>query len=47
MIKNVRLAELNTKIANVFLNRQTLKIISQNTNVSIVRRIIKEDLIKS
>ena len=47
MIKNVRLAELNRKIANVFLNRQTLKIISQNTNVSIVRRIIKEDLIKS
>ena len=27
MIKNVKLAELNTKIATLFLNKQTLKII--------------------
>ena len=27
IIKNVKLAELNINIANVFLNRQTLKLI--------------------
>ena len=43
--KNVKLAELNN-VATVFLNTQTLKMITLNTNVYVVMRIIKKSLIK-
>ena len=45
MIKNVTLAELNTKVTD-FLNEQTLNIVQQNTNVCVVTKNIKKILMK-
>ena len=47
MVKNVKLVELHTKNATVFLNTQALKMIEQNTNVYDVTKIIKKSLMKS
>ena len=44
--KKCEIAGLNTKIVYIFLNTQTLKIISQNMNVYVVKRIIKKSLMK-
>ena len=44
MIKDVKLVELHTKYATVFLNTQNLKLIKWNTNV--VTKIIS-NLVKS
>ena len=44
IIKIVKHAELNTKIASAFLDTQTLKITWQNKNVAI--RIIKKSFMK-
>ena len=42
MIKNVKLSKLNTAIASVLLNTQTLKIIQYNKMIYVVTRIIKK-----
>ena len=47
IIKNVKLAELNTKIINAVLNTQTLNMIYQNIVVCVVTRTIKKSLIKT
>ena len=47
MIKNVKLAELITKIATAFLNTQSSKINLLNTNVYFVIRVIKKSLMKT
>ena len=47
MIKNVKLIKLNSNIATTFLNKQNLKMISQNTNVYVATRIIEKNLMKS
>ena len=44
MIKNMKFTKLNMNIATAFLNRQTLKMILQNTNVYPVMRIIRRKL---
>ena len=46
IIKTVKHAELNTKIASAFLDTQTLKIVWQNTNVYVAIRIIKKSFMK-
>ena len=45
--KKVTLAENNISIKTVFLNTQTFKMIQQNTNVYVVRKVIKKSLMKS
>ena len=47
MIKNVKLVELNINAATFFLCNKTLKMISQNTNVYVVTKIINTRLMKS
>ena len=47
IIKNVNLLELNTNIATIFFNINTLKMIGYNTNDYVVRKIIKKSLMKS
>ena len=42
MIETMKLAELNTKIANAYLNTQAFQMISQNTNVCVVIIIFKK-----
>ena len=42
MIKNVKYVELYISIATVFLNTQTLNMIYQNKNVSVVIKIIND-----
>ena len=47
VIKNVKLAELITKIVTAFLNTQSSKINLLNTNVYFVIRVIKKSLMKT
>ena len=46
MIKFVKLADLNANIATAFLNTQTLKMILWKTNVYVIIKIIKKEMIK-
>ena len=45
--KNVKLAEIKTHIGNIFLNTKTLKMISKNTNIYAVKRVIQITFMKT
>ena len=47
IIKFIKLAGLNANIATAFLNTQTLKRILWKTNVYVIIRIIKKNMIKT
>ena len=47
MIHNVKIAELNTKIGNDFLNTKNVKTIQQDANVYVVLKTIRRNLMKT
>ena len=47
IIKDVKNVELKTRIVNVILNMQTLKMIFQYTSVHAVTRITQKSLMKT